>query len=88
MRKGFVLALITLMAGGIAYGKVGDILKVIKTPGPCPKGLAWDGKNLWVSEETHARIMELMGKMISERRGKATQNDVVKRLLEHYEGAG
>jgi transglutaminase-like putative cysteine protease len=32
----------------VTWANVGDILKVIETPGPCPKGLAFDGKNLWL----------------------------------------
>lgn len=30
----------------LSWGKVGDILKVIKNPGPCSTGLAFDGKFL------------------------------------------
>lgn len=34
----------------LSWARVGDILKVIKTPGPCPTGLTFDGKNLWLAD--------------------------------------
>jgi len=49
-----ILTLLVVSCG--AWGKVGDVLKVIETPGPCPKGLAFDGKNLWVADAFTDRI--------------------------------
>jgi len=52
-------AIIVLALLGVASGvqaKVGDIVKVIETPGPCPKGLAFDGKNLWLADSFTDRI--------------------------------
>lgn len=42
-----------------AWSKVGDILKVIKTPGPCPTGLAFDGKNLWLADSFTDKIYKI-----------------------------
>ncbi|TET22522.1 MAG: hypothetical protein E3J76_04710 [Candidatus Aminicenantes bacterium] len=41
------------------WAKVGDILAVIKTPGPCPTGLAFDGKNLWVADNFTDKIYKI-----------------------------
>lgn len=52
-----ILTLLVVTCG--ASGKVGDVLKVIDTPGPCPKGLAFDGKNLWVADAFTDRIYSI-----------------------------
>lgn len=52
-----ILILLVLACG--AWGKVGDVLKVIDTPGPCSKGLAFDGKNLWVADAFTDRIYSI-----------------------------
>lgn len=55
--KKLSISILTLLAVSCgAWGKVGDVLKVIETPGPCPKGLAFDGKNLWVADAFTDRI--------------------------------
>ncbi|MFQ6083354.1 MAG: transglutaminase domain-containing protein [Candidatus Aminicenantia bacterium] len=43
----------------ISFGKVGDILKVIKTPGPCPTGLTFDGQNLWLADAYTDKIYQI-----------------------------
>jgi len=43
----------------LSWGKVGDILKVIKTPGPCPTGLAFDGKYLWLADSFTDKIYKI-----------------------------
>lgn len=43
----------------LSWGKVGDILKVIKTPGPCPTGLAFDGKFLWLADNFTDKIYKI-----------------------------
>ncbi len=42
-----------------SWGKVGEVLKVIKTPGPCPTGLASDGKFLWLADDFTDRIYKI-----------------------------
>lgn len=47
--------------------KVGDVIKVISTPGPNPTGLAWDGKCLWIADSRLDQILKidpLSGKVI------------------------
>lgn len=56
MKKLSTCILVLLVAAYGASGKVGDVLKVIETPGPCPKGLAFDGKNLWLADAFTGRI--------------------------------
>jgi len=67
MIKLSIAVLILLVAVSIAWAKVGDILQVIDTPGPCPKGLAFDGKNLWLADSFTDRIYAIdtgTGKLI------------------------
>ena len=54
--------MIFLTAASVSLGRVGDILQVIDTPGPCPKGLAFDGKNLWLSDSFTDRIYAVNAK--------------------------
>ena len=56
MKKVSLSVLILLTAAYAAHGKVGDVLQVIETPGPCPKGLTFDGKSLWLSDSFTDRI--------------------------------
>jgi len=51
-----VCTLILLVVTSGVLGQVGHILQVIEAPGPCPKGLAYDGKNLWVADAFDDRI--------------------------------
>lgn len=44
------------MMASEGWGKVGDILQMIETPGQCPKGLAFDGRRLWVADAFDDRI--------------------------------
>ncbi|KPL23686.1 MAG: hypothetical protein AMJ75_05620 [Phycisphaerae bacterium SM1_79] len=59
MKAGIMGILTLLVVACGASGKVGDVLKVIDTPGPCPKGLAFDGKNLWVADAFTDRIYSI-----------------------------
>ena len=43
----------------VSWAKVGDILKVVKTPGPCPTGLAVDGQNLWIADIYTDKIYQI-----------------------------
>jgi len=56
MKKAYIGIVILLIAAGRTRARVGDILKLIDTPGPCPKGLAFDGENLWVADAFTDRI--------------------------------
>jgi sugar lactone lactonase YvrE len=50
MRKFSVCLFILLLLTTFSWAKVGDIIKVVKTPGPCPTGLTFDGQNLWLAD--------------------------------------
>jgi len=52
------VCLIALLAV-LSWGKVGDILKVINTPGPCPTGLAFDGQFLWLADDFTDKIYKI-----------------------------
>jgi len=56
MRKTFFFSLMILLFMPLAWGKVGDILKVLQTPGPCPTGLTFDGNNLWLADSYTDKI--------------------------------
>ncbi|MBN2200145.1 MAG: hypothetical protein JW747_09895 [Candidatus Aminicenantes bacterium] len=59
MKKlGFCLCLIVFCAA-LSWGTVGDVLKVIKTPGPRPTGLAFDGQHLWLAEDFTDKIYKI-----------------------------
>ncbi len=47
MKKIILVIFFLSLLSPVSWAKVGDILKVVKTPGPCPTGLAFDGQNLW-----------------------------------------
>ncbi|MBN1274500.1 MAG: hypothetical protein JXB26_19740 [Candidatus Aminicenantes bacterium] len=51
MKKIFAIICLFFLFGPAVSAKVGDVSKVIKTPGPCPKGLAFDGNFLWLSDD-------------------------------------
>jgi transglutaminase-like putative cysteine protease/DNA-binding beta-propeller fold protein YncE len=51
---GLILFLVIL-----SWGKVGDVLKVIKTPGPCPTGLSFDGRYLWLADGFTDKIYKI-----------------------------
>ena len=44
MKKIILVIFFLSLLSPVSWAKVGDILKVIKTPGPCPTGLAFDGQ--------------------------------------------
>ncbi len=46
MKKAVLYLLLVALVAVLSWGKVGDIHLVIKTPGPCPIGLAFDGQSL------------------------------------------
>ena len=52
------ICLIAFLAA-LSWGKVGDVLKTIKTPGPCPTGLAFDGKHLWLADDFTDKIYKI-----------------------------
>ena len=39
--------------------RVGEVVKVIKTPGPLPTGLAFDGKHLWLADSRLDKIFKI-----------------------------
>jgi hypothetical protein len=48
--------LLILAGAGSAAARVGEVLQVFDAPGPCPKGLAYDGSRLWVADAITDRI--------------------------------
>jgi len=56
MKEVRIGVLVLLMTASITWAKVGDVLQVIDVPWPCPKGLTFDGKNLWVADSFNDRI--------------------------------
>lgn len=61
MRKTIVFICVSLLfiLCPFVQAKVGDILKLIKTPGPCPTGLTFDGKNLWLADNFTDKIYQI-----------------------------
>jgi len=59
MKKPMVFLLIFFLLLTLSWAKVGDVLKVIKTPGPCPTGLTFDGQNLWIADAYTDKIYKL-----------------------------
>ncbi|OGD13291.1 MAG: hypothetical protein A2V76_01395 [Candidatus Aminicenantes bacterium RBG_16_63_14] len=52
----------------LSWGRVGDIQKIIKTPGPCPAGLTFDGTYLWLADDYTDKIYKIdpeTGKVVS-----------------------
>jgi len=67
MKRISIFFLIFSLFSLLSWAKVGDILKVIKTPGPCPTGLTFDGQNLWVADtftDTIYKINPETGKIL------------------------
>lgn len=51
MKRSIIIAVCAAMGlSGTAFSTPGDILKEFKTPGKCPTGLCFDGKNLWIAD--------------------------------------
>ncbi len=59
MKKLTVFILIVFLSLTFSWAKVGEILKVIKTPGPLPTGLAFDGQNLWLADSYTDKIYKI-----------------------------
>ncbi len=59
MKKISTLICLLFFFSVLSWAKVGDILKVIKTPGPCPTGLAFDGQNLWLADNYTDKIYKI-----------------------------
>jgi len=59
MRKTFIAILLVVFLTSPGWTKVGDILTVHKTPGPCPTGLAFDGKHLWLADNFTDKIYKI-----------------------------
>lgn len=59
MKKFAITALVIFSLYSFSSARVGDILQVIKTPGPCPTGLAFDGKNLWLADSFLDKIFKI-----------------------------
>jgi len=51
MKRSRLCVFLILFVAAFSWGKVGDVLKIIKTPGPSPAGLAFDGQNLWLADD-------------------------------------
>lgn len=59
MRKIYFVLLTLFLLHVNATSNVGDILKVIKAPGPLPKGLTFDGTNLWLADAHTDKIYKI-----------------------------
>lgn len=73
-----------MLLAPLAWAKVGDILQVIKTPGPGPTGLTFDGKYLWVTDRSQDRIYLVNpsdGLCLSSLRSYKFKNATVTKLL-------
>ena len=59
MKKTILFLCLISMVIPLSWAKVGDILQVIKTPGPCPTGMAFDGQNLWLADDFTDKIYKI-----------------------------
>jgi transglutaminase-like putative cysteine protease/streptogramin lyase len=59
MKKIGISICVLFLLSSLSLAKVGDIQKVIKTPGPCPTGLAFDGKDLWLADNFTDKIYKI-----------------------------
>jgi streptogramin lyase len=59
MKKTIIVILVLFCLTALSWAKVGDVLKVIKTPGPCPTGLTFDGQNLWLADTFTDKIYKI-----------------------------
>jgi len=53
------LALLVGIAPGLAFGASGDVLQSFPTPCPCPTGLAFDGKSLWLADRMTDQLYQI-----------------------------
>ena len=51
--------LLSFFVISVCSARVGDVLKIIKTPGSLPTGLAFDGKNLWIADAGTDKIYKI-----------------------------
>lgn len=59
MRKAILLIFVLFLFVPTSLAKVGDVLKSINTPGPCPTGLAFDGNYLWLADFFTKKIYKI-----------------------------
>jgi streptogramin lyase len=59
MKRMTVFFLVLFLIFSLAQARVGEVVKTIKTPGPCPTGLAYDGKFLWLADSRLDKIFKL-----------------------------
>jgi hypothetical protein len=59
MKKSCLCLCFILFFTVLSWGRVGDVLKVIKTPGPRPTSLAFDGRHLWLADEFTDKIYKI-----------------------------
>ena len=51
--------LLTVLWASLAWSNIGDVTAVIDGPGQQVAGLAWDGRHLWVTDASGAKIYQL-----------------------------
>ncbi|NIM59695.1 MAG: hypothetical protein GTO16_12260 [Candidatus Aminicenantes bacterium] len=59
MKKIIIGICIFFLLSSLSSAKVGDIQKIIKTPGPCPTGLTFDGNSLWLADNFTDKIYKI-----------------------------
>jgi hypothetical protein len=59
MKRSFLCILSIIFLFSLAQARVGEVIKVIKTPGPNPTGLAFDGKHLWLADNRLDKIFKI-----------------------------
>ncbi|MCR4438301.1 MAG: transglutaminase domain-containing protein [bacterium] len=58
-RLSIALALLVALLGRLHASQVGDVVASFPTPGPCPTGLVWDGKYLWLADRKTDTIYKM-----------------------------
>lgn len=59
MKKASLCLCLILFCAALSWATVGDVLQVIKTPGPRPTGLAFDGRHLWLADDFTDKIYKI-----------------------------
>lgn len=59
MKKAMIWYCVLFLFSSFTWAKVGDVLGVLKTPGPCPTGLTFDGTNLWLADSFTDKIYKI-----------------------------
>lgn len=62
MRKTVLISLMIVLLVPWCTARVGDILSTFTTPGPCPTGLAFDGRFLWLADSYTDMIYKIDSK--------------------------